>query len=147
MLSCHFEKERYLMTPLFFRFVRLSTAVLMAALFSGVPQAFAQEHIVSSQAIQQELLNSSAKRDQNANTLKEFFGSASAQKALRNSGMSSDQVTKAVSQLSDQELAELASKAAKAQQDFAAGALTNQQLTYIIIALATAVIIIVIVVA
>jgi hypothetical protein len=135
------------MTPLVLRLVRLSTAVLMVVLFSGLPQAFAQDHVVSSQAIQQELLNSAAKRDQNANTLNAFFGSESSQKALKNSGMSSEQVRKAVSQLNDNELAQLAGKANKAQQDFAAGSLTNQQLTYIIIALATAVIILVIVVA
>jgi uncharacterized DUF497 family protein len=135
------------MTPLFFRFLRLSTAVLMVVLFSGLPQAFAQEHIVSSPAIQQELINSAAKHDQDTKALSEFFGSESAQKALKNAGISSEQVKNAVSQLSDDELAQLAAKANKAQRDFAAGSLTNQQLTYIIIALATAVIILIIVVA
>lgn len=135
------------MTPLFYRFVRLSTALLLVALFSGLPQAFAQDHIVSSQAIQNELLNSAAKRDQSAKTLNQFFGSEAAQKALKNAGINPEQVTKAVSQLSDEELSELASRAGQAQQDFAAGSLDNQQLTYIIIALATAVVILIIVAA
>lgn len=135
------------MTPLFFRFVRLSTAVLLVALFSGLPQAFAQEHIVSSQAIHSELLNSAAERDQNAKRLNDFLGSASAQNTLKTAGINPEQVQKAVSQLSDDELSELSRKAGNAHQDFAAGALTNQELTYVIIALATAVLILVIVVA
>lgn len=135
------------MTPLFRSFVRL-TSVLLVALFTGLPQQLvAQEHVVGPDAIQQQLVQSAAQRSQNVEALNQFFGSASAQKTLKGAGISSAEVKNAVAQLSDQELAQLAGKANRAQQDFAAGALTNQQLTYIIIALATAVIIIVIVVA
>jgi len=49
--------------------------------------------------------------------------------------------------LSDEELARLAARTEKVRKDFAAGALTNQQITYIIIALATALIVVIIVVA
>ena len=56
-----------------------------------------------------------------------------------------DQVTAALPLLGDEELAQLASRAERAQADFAAGALSNQEITYILIALATAVIILVIV--
>jgi len=49
--------------------------------------------------------------------------------------------------LNDQELARLAARAEKANSDFAAGSLTNQELTYIVIALGTAVLILVIVAA
>lgn len=135
------------MTPLFRRSVRLFAFVLVA-LFTGVPQQlFAQEHLVSPEAIQQQLVDSAAQRSRNVETLNQFFGSDSAAKTLKTAGLSSDEVKNAVSRLSDDELSKLAAKADRAQQDFAAGALTNQQLTYIIIALATAVIIIVIVVA
>jgi len=132
-------------TPLFRRSVRLS-AVLLVALLSGVPnQLFAQEHVVSPDAIQQQLVNTAQQHDRNLATLNQFFGSESAQKSLKAAGISSRQVTTAMAQLSDQELATIAAKANRAQQDFAAGALTNQQITYIIIALATAVIILIIV--
>jgi hypothetical protein len=134
-------------TPLFRSFVRLN-AVLLVALFTGLPQQLvAQEHVVSPDAIQQQLVQSAAQRNQSVETLHQFLGSTSAQKALKGAGISSTEVTNAVAQLSDQELAQLAAKANRAQQDFAAGSLTNQQITYIIIALATAVIILVIVVA
>ncbi len=57
------------------------------------------------------------------------------------------QVTKAIPTLTDEDLARLAQRAASAESDFAAGALSNQELTYIVIALATAVVILVIVAA
>ena len=52
-----------------------------------------------------------------------------------------------VSLLGDDDLARLAAQTDRVRADLEAGALTNQQLTYIVIALATAVIILVIVVA
>jgi len=54
-----------------------------------------------------------------------------------------EQVKTAVSTLSDQELAQLASRAHKAQADFAAGTLSNRELIIIIIAVAVLVLIIV----
>jgi hypothetical protein len=52
-------------------------------------------------------------------------------------------VQKAVVTLSPDELARLASRTNQLQRDFAAGALTNQELTYIVIALAAAVIVLI----
>lgn len=133
------------MTPLFRNSVHF-TAVLLVALFTGVPQQLiAQEHVVSPDAIQQQLVLSAKQHDQNVEKLNQFFGSESAQKALKGAGMTSAQVKKAVSQLSDDELSELTKKADRAQKDFAAGALTNQEITYILIALATAVIVIILI--
>jgi hypothetical protein len=133
------------LTPLFRRSTRF-VAVLLVALFSGVPNhLFAQEHVVSPGAIQQQLLDSARQHDRDLATLNQFFGSESAQTSLKSAGLSSKEVKLAVAQLSDEELAKLAAKAGSAQQNFAAGSLTNQQLTYIIIALATAVIILVII--
>jgi hypothetical protein len=135
------------LTSLFRRFFRF-TALGLVVLFTGVPQQLvAQEHVVGSDAIQQQLVKAAEQRDRNVESLNQFFGSASAQKSLKSAGMSSEQVKNAVAQLNDAELAQLASKARGAQHDFAAGSLDNQQLTYIIIALATAVLILVIVVA
>jgi hypothetical protein len=49
--------------------------------------------------------------------------------------------------MSPEELARLAEKTNQIQNDFAAGSLTNQQLTYIVIALGTAVLVLLIVAA
>ena len=56
-------------------------------------------------------------------------------------------VEKAIPLLSDEELSQLASQCRQVGNDISAGSLSNQEITYILIALATAVIILVIVVA
>jgi len=52
--------------------------------------------------------------------------------------------SKCVSTLSADELANLAARTRKIQNDFAAGALNNEQLTYIVIAIGTALLVILI---
>ena len=74
-----------------------------------------------------------------------FFNSKPALKALRSAKIDAKKVQDAIAQLSDAELARLAARTNVAQKDFAAGALNNQDLTYIIIALATAVVVIILV--
>jgi hypothetical protein len=66
---------------------------------------------------------------------------------LSSTGIEYRKVERALAQLEDEELARLAARADKVRRDFEAGSLTNQQITYIIIALATAVLILVIVAA
>jgi hypothetical protein len=61
--------------------------------------------------------------------------------------MDAEQVTAGVATLEDADLSRLAERARSYQADVAAGALNNQQITYILIALGTAVIILVIVAA
>jgi hypothetical protein len=65
------------------------------------------------------------------------------EKALHSFKMGGDQVMKAVPMLSDAELAQLSAYIDSAQTDFAADALDNEHITYIIIALAAAVIVLV----
>ena len=57
--------------------------------------------------------------------------------------MQPEQVQQGVSNLSDQELAQLASRAQKAQADFAAGSLSDRDLLIILLAIAALVLIIV----
>jgi len=52
-------------------------------------------------------------------------------------------VQKAVATLSPDELARLAARTNQIQRDFAAGSLTNEQLTYIVIAIGAAVIVLI----
>jgi hypothetical protein len=52
-------------------------------------------------------------------------------------------VEKAVGFLSDEEVARLASQIQRLDRDITAGALSNQHLTYIVIALATAIIVLI----
>ncbi|HXH51038.1 MAG TPA: hypothetical protein VNM47_16995 [Terriglobia bacterium] len=125
---------------------RILTASLVCALTCVLQTpllAAAQNHIVSPAELQQATASAAHARQQNIDKVEKFFSSEQAEKALKSAHLDAVQVKKAVPTLSDQELARLASQADKAQKDFAAGALTNQQITYILIALATAVIVII----
>jgi hypothetical protein len=109
------------------------------------PLLAAQNHVVSSVELQQATASAARTRQQNITKVEKFFSSEQATKALKSAHLDPVQIKKAVPTLSDQELARLASRADKAQKDFAAGALNNQQITYILIALGTAVIVLILV--
>ena len=66
-----------------------------------------------------------------------------AEKALKSAHIDAKQVKDAVSQLNDQELAQLASRANKAQADFAAGSLSDRDLIIILVCIAALILIIV----
>ena len=104
-----------------------------------------QDHVVSPAELQQVTVNAARVRSQNLAKVEGFFSSKLAQQTLKSAHFDPVQVKDAIPSLSDQELAQLASKVDKVQKDFAAGALNNQQITYILIALATAVIVIILV--
>lgn len=82
-------------------------------------------------------------RQQNVAKVQKFFSSRQAEQALKSAHLDPVQIKDAVPSLSDQELARLAARADKAQKNFAAGSLTNQQITYILIALGTAVVVLI----
>jgi len=104
-----------------------------------------QSHIVSPAELQQAALSVARTRQRNITRVEDLFSSERAEKALKSAHLDPVQIKKAVPSLSDQELARLASRADKAQKNFAAGALNNQQITYILIALGAAVIVLILV--
>lgn len=118
-------------------------AVLFATLFA-LPQGLAaQQHVVSSTDLQNDVANAAQARQENIAKIDKFLSTKRAQRALKASNVNYDVVKSGISTLSDAELARLSARADKAQKDFAAGSLTNEQLTYIIIALAAAVIVLI----
>ncbi len=106
-----------------------------------------ETHVVNTSELHKTMIASSETRQQNLSKVQKFFSSKEARQALQNSKLNGSKVEKAIPLLSDEELARLASQTDKIQNDLAAGALSNQEITYIIIALATAVIILIIVAA
>jgi hypothetical protein len=101
------------------------------------------EHLVTPSDLQKATTDVSQARQQNIDTLNGFFSSDPAQKALQSAHMNPQEVKKAVAGLSDQELAQLASRAQKAQSDFAAGSMSNHDLLIILILIAALILIIV----
>lgn len=105
--------------------------------------AAAPDHLVSPSALQQAAVNASHARQQNIETLQKFFSSPKAQKALDSARMNPQQVKKAVAGLNDQELAQLAQRATRAQSDFSAGNIDNRDLLIILVCIAALILIIV----
>jgi len=129
--------------------LRPTVAVVLAgAMACMAPMGLsAADHVVPAEALTQQLEADSARRAANEQSLRELFQSESARKTLNAAGLDAEQVTTSVAALGDEDLSRLAERARAFQSDVAAGALNNQQITYILIALGTAVIILVIVAA
>src|SRR6266568_2684095 len=127
------------------QFVRALTASALVTLFAVPPSLVAQtsEHVASLSDLQKATVDASRARQQNVDTLNAFFSSEKAQKALKSAQMNPEQVKTAVAGLSDEELAQLATKANNAQADFAAGRLADRDLLIILVAVAALILIIV----
>ncbi len=124
---------------------RAAVACALIAVFAVPQNLAAQEHVVTPSDLQRQAAATAQSRQENIQAVQKFFASDRAKQALKSARIDYQKVQNAVAQMSDEELAQLATKTGAAQKDFAAGALTNQQLTYIIIALATAVLVIIII--
>ena len=121
--------------------------VTFASLAAPVQRLLADEHAVSAADLHQVLVDSVKTRQANAETVQKFFTSEVVEKTLGHQIVNAAKVEKAIPLLSDEELSRLASQCRQVESDISAGSLTNQQITYILIALATAVIILVLVAA
>ncbi len=127
------------------QFVRSLSAAALVALFA-IPQnmvAQAANHLVSPSQLQKATVDASRQRQQNIDTLNQFFSSPKAEQALESAHMNPQQVRKAISGLNDEELAQLSTRANKAQMDFAAGNFSDHDLLIILIAIAALLLIIV----
>jgi hypothetical protein len=131
--------------------LRKTLAVLLTVVFAWLAAPaqclIGDEHAVSGADLHQALLDSTKTRQTNVETVQKFFSSKLVQKSINRKVVNLSKVEKAIPLLSDEELNRLASQCRQVESDISAGALTNQEITYILIALATAVIILVIVAA
>lgn len=128
------------------RFVRsLMTAVFTAAV--TIAPAFcatAPQHLVTPGQLQQSAESASQARQRNIQELRQFLSLPQAQKAFQQAHVDPQQVKNAVSGLSDQELARLSARARKAQRDFSAGAISNQELIIILLGVILLIVIIIV---
>jgi hypothetical protein len=122
---------------------RAVIASMLAMVFLVPADLIAQDHVVSPTELQQQVMAASQTRQQNIETLQQFFSTPAAEKALKSAQMDPQQVKTAVSALDDQDLARLAARANKAQADFAAGSLSDRDLIWILAVIAVIVLIIV----
>ena len=127
------------------QFVRALVTTALVTIFA-IPQSLiaqSSEHLVSPTELQKAVVDAAQKRQQNLDTLNQFFSSEKAQRALESAHQNPDQVKKAVASLSDDELAQLASRANKEQTDFAAGRVDDHTLLIVLVCIAALVLIIV----
>ena len=126
--------------------VRFCAIVLSFALL--IPQfVWAQAPVVSSSELRQALVGAAEDRQKNLDDVRSFFASEPARAALKSGKIDYKKVDKALATLSPEEAARLAARTNQIQKDFAAGALSNQDLTYIVIALGAAVLVLIVVAA
>jgi hypothetical protein len=104
-------------------------------------QALAEDHLVSPEALQQQIVNSSATRQQNISAVKGFLSSPTAERAMRDAKIDPVQVRTAIPTLSDEELANLAARSTDAQQRFSAGLISTTMLLLIIVIVAVIIIV------
>ncbi len=120
-----------------------ASVLLFSVAFAAPQSMVAQSHVVSPGEIQSDVSNASAARQQNQKQVQNFLSSQEAQRTLRSAKIDPQQVTNAVSQLNDAELANLAARSAKAQREFAAANIDNHDLLIILVGIAILILIIV----
>jgi hypothetical protein len=120
---------------------------LLVCALAFPPDIFSQEaqqdHVVSSQTMQQRLEASAAARQRDIETLNSFLSSPITEQAMQEAHVNPIQIRTAIPTLSDQELSNLASRAADAQMKFSAGAFGNHELLVIAVAILVIILIIV----
>jgi hypothetical protein len=131
------------MLSLMWRSVRVVAACVLVTIFAVPQDLVAQAHVVSPRDLQREAAAASQSRQQNLEIITRFLSSPTAAKAMAITHADAQQVKTAVSNLNDQELARLASRAQKAQADFAAGRMSDRDLLIILIGIVALVLIIV----
>ena len=125
------------------RGVTVLLAVGLSALMAFPQGAIAQDHVVSSSDVTNDLRAAAAHRKEQLAKVDGFLGTSEAKKVLAEAHVDYQQVHAAVQSLSDEDLARVAARAEQAQKDFAAGDLSDRDLILIILAVAVLVLIIV----
>jgi hypothetical protein len=123
--------------------LRAVIATVLVALFIVPMDALAQSHVVSPADLQKQAVAASQVRQHNLEAVQHFLSAPTAEKAMRSARMDPQQVKTAVSTLNDQDLAQLAARADRAQADFSAGNLSERDLVLIILGVAVLILIIV----
>src|SRR5437660_5871504 len=115
--------------------VKICVPLLTTALLVGLVPARAQDkqHVVSLSDLNKDAARPAHTRQANEEAVRTLLSSDAAQKALKSSNLEYQRVDKAVGQLNDEDLAKLAERSRQAQNDFAAGRISDRDLLWIIV--------------
>jgi hypothetical protein len=128
------------------RAARSFVSAVLVILFLVPPQstvAQTAQHVVTPSDLQKAAVDASQIRQKNLDTLNSFLSTDQAKEAMKSVNADPQQVKKAVAGLSDDEAAQLAARAQKAQADFAAGNIGNHDLLIILVCIVVIILIIV----
>ena len=106
-------------------------ALALSLLFVGAgvaTRAQDNQHVVSLSDLKKDAAQPAQTRQSNEEAVRSLFSSETGQKALKSANLDYQKVDKAVSQLSDEDLARLAARSRQAQSDFAAGRISDRDL-------------------
>jgi len=136
----HTGRNRVRRQAAILRTVLVITLAVLGCLWQPLQAA---EHLVSAADLHRQVRSAQLRRQAGLRQISGFFRTESCRAVLEASNLDAAQVEKAVGLLSDEEVARLAFQIQRAERDVVAGALSNQELTYIVIALAAAVIVLI----
>jgi hypothetical protein len=122
---------------------RTVAALLVVMIFLQPNAVLSQDHVVSPAELRHAIELSAEKRHNDAKTVRDFFSTDKVKNTLNAARLDAQKIEKAVSVMDDEELSQLAGRVQVAQKEMVGGALTNEHLTYIVIALAAAVLVLV----
>src|SRR5215467_12223444 len=128
--------------------IRVSTTLLAAVLaFAGSIPSNAQErkgdHAVSPSALRQDVRKAADTRQANEAAVRQMFSTDQAKNVLKSAGIDYQQVDRAISQVSDQDLARMAARSAEVNHNLAAGRLDDRDLLIILLVAVALILIIV----
>ena len=122
---------------------RIIATLLVVVMFLQANILLSQDHAVPTAELRHAIELSAEKRHNDAKLVRDFFSTEKVKNTLNASHLDAQKIEKAVSVMDDEELGQLASRVQLAQKEMVGGALTNEHLTYIVIALAAAVLVLV----
>ena len=123
---------------------RISSCILAVVVVVPVSLFAETAHVVSSSDLTQQAVAASQVRQHNEATVRNFLSNPVAAQAMQKTHVDIEKVKGAIATLNDQELAELAARADKAQHDFAAGYLSTRDIALIILGVALLILIIIV---
>jgi len=127
--------------------MRVGTTLLAAMLaFLGWAPANAQQqgdHAVTAVELQKDVQKAADTRQANEAAVRQMFASDQAKDTLKSAGIDYKQVDRAISQLSNEDLARLAERSQTVNKDFAAGRLDDRDLLIILLVAVALILIIV----
>ena len=128
------------------RITRFATLALAAAITAGpmLAQSQADQHVVSLGELNKDAARPAETRRANEAEIRQLFATVDGQKALKSANVDFAKINRAVSSMSDEDVARISSRARELDRDFAGGNLTDHDLLVILIVVLIVVILIVV---